>query len=838
MKDALPPIQHFLGKRIPSFNDHVIKQYINSGANGHVFRATHERTQSDLAFKIVPRQNLVVDPPERYLDEASRANQLENSAVVRHHLVIPYTDEDTHIDCMVFVCDFVDGKSLKDYIAKKTLHDAIDIPFITDFLSTILGLLYEMDARGIAHGDLHAGNILVQEQRFALPAGGRAFRVTDFGLRRLSVLGSDENDYLSVASILNELLSLITYARLSSPADRFAFNVIRDEIQRHLLEHDVTRDPIARAADRIFEKMTRIDERFRQARDQHEGSPPGLDSPFDYPNCEQIGKSHVILQALYSSRLLGLEEIRSRSNLVLTGPRGCGKTTVFRALSLDYLGSTGRDDPTMVQHIGIYYGCDDLYFAFPRYNLPERDDLLDVPVHFVVVTLLSRLLEQLEEWSLKHFALEWRKRVQYAVSRLWNVLGWTPPDGSDSTDLSTLLRRMRDRERPRAANKHKFGKYGVSESTRVGTYLTPDVMVLACEIIREEFPFIAARPIYFFIDDYSKPKITEDMQLNLNRLFMLRTADMFFKLSTESPVSFVRRDIDKKGYVEGREFEFVNLGLRYITDASSKTLPFLEDVFERRFSLVDGYPVDSLDRLLGSFPRNENAMARAFRGEADGEETSLYGNYAGKETIAAMCSGDIHYIIRLVAQMVEEFGGREALDGSGLRPVIPVKDQAKAIRAAAGSFMESIRTLPDVGDQMADVVGVFGQVARSYLMHRRAKNREGQPPHQASRIEPYESLRLSTNARRILEELLRYSIFIQDPRGKSRRGRVVPRFYLRRYLIPHFNLTFSKRDSIELERSQLEQLLLFPERFEAKERLREDTGVPDSSGGRSNELKL
>ena len=72
----------------------------------------------------------------------------------------------------------------------------------------------------------------------------------------------------------------------------------------------------------------------------------------------------------------------------------------------------------------------------------------------------------------------------------------------------------------------------------------------------------------------------------------------------------------------------------------------------------------------------------------------------------------------------------------------------------------------------------------------------------------------------LYEELLRYSVFIEDFRGKSRRGNVVPRLYLRRFLIPHFNLTFSKRDSIELEPDQFEMFLLQPRRFEEIARLK------------------
>jgi hypothetical protein len=81
------------------------------------------------------------------------------------------------------------------------------------------------------------------------------------------------------------------------------------------------------------------------------------------------------------------------------------------------------------------------------------------------------------------------------------------------------------------------------------------------------------------------------------------------------------------------------------------------------------------------------------------------------------------------------------------------------------------------------------------------------------------SLSLSQRAQRLYDELLRYSVFIEDFRGKSRRGKVVPRLFLRRFLIPHFNLTFSTRDSIELEPEEFEALLLEPRSFEQSMRL-------------------
>jgi hypothetical protein len=84
----------------------------------------------------------------------------------------------------------------------------------------------------------------------------------------------------------------------------------------------------------------------------------------------------------------------------------------------------------------------------------------------------------------------------------------------------------------------------------------------------------------------------------------------------------------------------------------------------------------------------------------------------------------------------------------------------------------------------------------------------------------------------VVAELLRYSVFIEDVRGKSRRGKVVPRLYLRRFLIPHFNLTFSMRDPLELEPTDVEQLLLAPARFEDRMRRR----CPEPEGESKREV--
>ncbi|MBW2740295.1 MAG: hypothetical protein JRE64_15945 [Deltaproteobacteria bacterium] len=272
-------------------------------------------------------------------------------------------------------------------------------------------------------------------------------------------------------------------------------------------------------------------------------------------------------------------------------------------------------------------------------------------------------------------------------------------------------------------------------------------------------------------------------------------------------MSYARNDIDTKAYVEGREFTLINLGLVYIHAGIEEKLQFIEDVFNRRLDAIGNYPVSDLEALLGSYSElNFNEDARLIR---KGKRIEFW----GKESLCHLCCGDIYHIIDLVKRMVANIGGAEGLSQiKSPRKILP-EEQTKATREQAGNFLKGLRALPN-GHQLVEIVSVFGNVAHSYLKFRDSKNVKSNPPWQAHRIEPYEQLELSEEAQKIYDELLRYSVFIEDVKGKSRRGKVVPRLYLRRLLIPHFNLTFSMRDSIGLEANEVEKLLLLPKEFE------------------------
>jgi hypothetical protein len=810
MRINLPRKEYFLNKFLPERRHIQIAEYVESGNNAHVFRAHSAELGRDVACKIIPRANLVgadKDPPT-WRAEVQKANRLRTAAVVKFFDITDWIDPTNHIDCVVLISEYVEGPTLKKFIGSKKKGD-ISVPFVTTFLQTILEVLNDMVTQNVVHGDLHTGNVLVADtSAYKLIGDPIEFRITDFGVANATSEVTLKDDFLQSAVMLKELLQTIDYASCSQK-DKFTYNLLNDHfLARHLVERDVTVDPLARRPRQLFTRLTEVDAEFEQAQGQDVAQ---LLTPFDYLSCEQIGEAHSILKALYSDLFLGLQDVESRNNLVLTGPRGCGKTTVFKSLSLRHRIHVSDSNPSVIRYVGIYYRCDDLYFAFPRYRRPARSEALDLPLHFVVATLLIEVLTVVELWASAHFADEFKREESRVSRKIWAVLGIDPPREPGIDTFKAIASRLQ-KERQRAASKYRFVNDPKHE---FGSYFGADVLVKACREIGSSLSPLRDCPFYFFIDDYSSPKVTKDLQENLNRIFMQRTSGCFFKLSTESPVSFVRSDLDEKIYVEGREFTLLNLGLVYLHAANAEKLQFIEDIFKRRLSAPEKFPVTDLDMLIGTNADfNHNEEARIIRQNRKSQ-------HWGKETLSTLCSGDVHYLIGLVRDMVNVAGGINAISTQQQGPRVPPAAQNKAIRQTAGDFLKNLRSIPRHGERLVEVVSAFGNVAHSYLKYRNSTNEGGQPPHQASRIEPYEPLNLSEEAKSIYDELLRYSVFIEDVRGKSRRGRIVPRLYLRRFLIPHFNLTFSSRDSVELEPDEFEEFLLTPSEFERKHRLKE-----------------
>jgi hypothetical protein len=197
--------------------------------------------------------------------------------------------------------------------------------------------------------------------------------------------------------------------------------------------------------------------------------------------------------------------------------------------------------------------------------------------------------------------------------------------------------------------------------------------------------------------------------------------------------------------------------------------------------------------------------------------------YYGREVFVSMWSGDTRSMVKLAQDLLEQ---------QPLNLPIQPDIQNKEFRRTGGEFLHFLKacarttrdgktTLPrhivSWGEHLVKIAEAFKEICLYDLrkLNSGRKDRQNEPK-QAFRIEIVDQFSLEGVCREIYEDLVRYGVFLRDDRGKSIRGAIIPRLYLRRLLIPFCTLTFSKIDSIFMKAVDFKDLLLNPADFAKK----------------------
>ena len=796
----------FQGQEVAGY---VLDRYIGHGKIGIVYHAIKRDIQDEAACKIIPHETLKPEW-EFELQKLVKLGGVPQVVQYKTHCsaILPGEKGGTPYVCILY--QFVDGDNLREYV--KTHPNLVTLGFIQDVIVQILHVFQAQKATGIIHGDLHEGNIMVAkpDPRFI----GRAPRImiTDFGVGGSTNRIAPTDDYLQLSLICSKLIeAYIDPSRLEGEDRCFYDRLCSDFLRKQLVEGDETVGDYVRNPEKLLENLKAIRENCKIIR-----GPTKLHRPFDYLSCEQIGDSFELLQRLYSKNFPGYQDLTERMNTVLTGPRGCGKTTIFRNLSLktQLLGKK-----TVIKEgypfIGIYYHCSDLYFAFP-YNLTNLNETIQRSVtHYFNLALLYEILDTLvvaEENNLEIPPLT-LERLQGFLNA-WFTEYHPPPAGTP------ILRHLFSVVGNEKQNFREWMDKNGMATLPKKSLMPQDFLKMLCSLLQDSIPWLRGTPFYFFLDDYSTPKISDTIQAVLNSFIFVRYAELYFKIATESLFSLYIYDATGKLLDETREYDVIDLGDYFLNVSAEKKEHFLREVVNNRLEMAEEFSWETRDirEILGcSRYRSYNQLARDIRSP----KTRV--QYSGWNTVIDLCSGDIAHILRLIRDM---FNLEESQPE---KKSIPDAIQDQAIRETGNWFLNRVEAAPETGRQLRKIAQAFGNVAHHYLKTRNSKNIKTQPPMQAFRIEVRETpyfeddqkqmkLKLVSSKLKMAEkyyrDLIRYGVFIRDVRGKSQRGAVVPRLYLRRLLIPTFVLTPSCRDSIGLEVSEFMMLLTDPEKFE------------------------
>lgn len=795
--------------------NHYLTEKIDEGRIGSVYKAVQSDPLDVLACKVIPVEKLR-DGWDRELEKVLQLRGVPN--------VVQYITHDSGLDnnnkpFVWILWHYVDGINLRDYL--NTAPWPLNMAFIENIVRNLLKVFHACYAIGIQHGDLHEGNILISEPDIRLPGSPRTIWVSDFGYGGSHIELEPKDDYRQLFSITSNMLKKLDISSLN-PRDRIMHQKIEEFVKKKILEVDSLQGRYVGNPQELlmdFSTLGPIAEREAAAATKEiEFKEPG-----DYLVAEALGYRADEWKNLFVPEFLAAQDLLSKNITVLTGARGCGKTMTFRRLTVfmdkvigESSGVRGAD-----QFIGFYLNCRDLVEAFPwlppRLNRGMEQQIM----HYFHLSWFSEICKTLAIYdeNYKPEEFEW---LDGFLKGIFGERYYSLPMGSD---VLTHTRAFIDTEKERC----RLADIGKESGIKSWPLAEIDFLDRFQNHLESHISWIGQKPIYLFLDDYTVPIVTRNVQLVLNPIIFKRRSNLFFKISTEATNSFEKQGLHGKPLELHQDFELIDLATESIHQDPKGKAKLLDKIFRPRIDRHSCYHEKSLglEDILGKMPMSNNKLATVMReAVSSGQKEKIL--YHGTNAFAGMWTSDTRIMIQMFTDILREANG-DIREGKGKIQIKP-KIQDRVYRAAGGEFLvftesvkdpslwekesSSIKPKEVYGRRLKDIAEAFVKVSRYELTEGPLISNQGRRnPKQAFRLEIIDKFDLPKKAMSYYEGLIRWHIFLQDWRGKSVRGMITPRLYLNRVLIPYSYLTFSSHDNIQLNNEEFIQLLEKPKDF-------------------------
>lgn len=327
------------------------KEHVKSGTKGVVWQGRDEYNHP-VAIKFT----IYKDYEDRsFLEEASRASKLKDypDSFARFEKVGLVELQLLNGQKRKFVCsieEWIDGWTLESYLQQIEIKGT----FLRDYAKGMCEALNTLKTLNLRHGDLHQGNVMIAKPKpGTLDTSKLSVKIIDTGSLEsmeapLEKGGKDDHRWFTEHLVV--IWNSIRRKKVLSLAERRFLKEIMP-LLNSMLEEDKTV-----ALCEPAKVSSQFDHTWTRCQYPQDEEAVKLQDPFDYIAAEHISSDKLLVN-LFAESCPWLKLVSSPDPILLTGPRGCGKSMVFRRLSLKALLHKSTEEIEKSQVAGFYVSC-------------------------------------------------------------------------------------------------------------------------------------------------------------------------------------------------------------------------------------------------------------------------------------------------------------------------------------------------------------------------------------------------------------------------------------------------------------------------------------------------
>lgn len=794
------------------------------GKKGFVLRVEDVNTEQQFAAKLcIPAD---YDHGPGPLSEVEFARKLRGGSdlvllPVAVGTVDRFQSEPPTEDRRAWICylsEWLTGVSLEELVRKSP--DRLTPALVAKISKELLTAVMFLESNDLKHDDLTLGNMMLVDGNPALAAinperGQPSLRVIDLGSAKplSKTTQKADDDWTNVARCLAMLHNILHLNRSIASRNHEFLRRLSSFIEA-LSDEDRSRH---------FPSQTDYIRMIQEAEDTitMEPRPDHKFHPLDAISAEHLASDQLLLK-LFVDHLPWISMVEEKGPIALIGPRGCGKSMVFRYLAArthihsksvtaDLLDRTGM--------FGVYIGCasdlgnDLIWLGRDKRDVEQNVDQIVDYFNLVAVRELMRSLASASgapalagrlgiTTSAKMEAIAFIKESLGENIDIVCIGGMEPmqacADAMDRLRLK-LSRSMRD---------------GSALKLNTGSTFLRDL----CRLLSSSMTGLQRYAITFLLDDYTAHRLSPLIQSVINTVAFQRDNSHVFKISSEpygfDPTHFYGTRIDAN-----REYVEVDAGELTLEQMSHhQRREFVTQLLDKRLSTAKFSGTTAL--LIGDSEHKEDpSLAEAIRDERKGKKNY----YNGIHVLSNAWSGDVATILHMVRDM---FANARVVENSVSR--IPNSIQHEAIVRVSKGLRGRVSGFHPYGSAMSSIMTSFGDLAQKLLVECQGKARDGTNfAHRKYRIEmtlpegvdlESELLRIRPDGELVAlyRELVRRAIFheLTPSRGKESAGRRTVRLQIRASLLPSFGTSLVRHNHLNIHRVEdFAEFLTEPKRW-------------------------